>query len=102
VRSHFLGSLCRFLNRRGILTHPRAAGHVPCRTVVECVDAWRIVPRRLVLWRVRRTLAFLHGPERFARMELVNATSRPLLWPKRGVQWHITYTTGCNSGKEMP
>jgi hypothetical protein len=99
MRSHFLGSLCRFLNRRGILTHPRPLYDTPCRDITEFVEAWRIVPRWLVIWRVRRTLRIVY-PTNFARMRLVSAKSYDQTMPKRGLRWHVTYTAGCKGVDE--
>ena len=97
MKQHFLGWLCRWLNNRGILTHPTPlqTGTVPCRTVAEFVETWRVVPRRLVIWRVRRTLSMVYSPEKFARMKFVSAHWHTQEWPKRGLRWHVTFTAGC-------
>lgn len=95
MKQHFLGWFCRWLNNRGILTHPSPLGGKPCETVVEYVDAWRITPRRLVIWRVRRTLSIIYSPRWFERMEFVSAKSYDQTMPKRGLRWHVTFTAGC-------
>lgn len=93
MKQHFLGWFCRWLNNRGILTHPAPDGRDPCRTVTERVNTWPIVPRRLVVWRVARTLEILYGPERFARMTLVTVEQRERSGSR--LIWRLTYTMGC-------
>ena len=101
MKQHVLGWLCRWLNNRGILTHPVPVTFETerCRTVAEYVHAWRIVPRWLIVWRVRRTLSIVYTPERFGRMQLVSAKSYGATMPKRGLRWHVTFTAGCGVPK---
>lgn len=95
MKQTFLGWFCRWLDRRGILTHPMPLQGDPCKTMVELVEAWRVTPRRLVIWRVKRTLRMIYGPKQYETMAFLSATAYDQTMPKRGLRWHVTFSSGC-------
>lgn len=95
MKQHFLGWFCRWLNDRGILTHPKPGQHDPCRSITEYVEAWRIIPRWLIIWRVRRTLSIVYATQTYTRMTFKSAKSYDRTMPARGLRWHVVFDTNC-------